>query len=447
MKSFNLAVIGSGAAAQTVAKAGRESGWSVAVIDKRPFGGTCVLRGCVPKKVLMQAAATVDAARRHAGAGFSGRADLDWARLMAFKRTFTEPAPAAREKALRDIGIETFHGQAVFSGRGSLSIGDEQIEARHIVIAAGSEPVALDVPGAELIATSDDFLDLASLPRSIVLVGGGYIGFEFAHIAARAGAHVTVLQRGPRVLTGFDPDLVDRLVHRSRATGIDVRMDVALRGVERSGHALRCHVASGVGDSTLDADLVVNAAGRQPPLAALRLESAGVTLQDGRLRLNKFLQSVSNPAVYAAGDAAASGPAVTPVASHDGAVVAANLLEGNVREADYGPVPRVLFSIPPLAAVGMSEQEARRNGHPVDIKHEATEGWFSSRVEHETASAFKTIVDRDTGRILGAHILGPEAPETINLFAVAIRHGIVAAELRDIPFAFPTAASDIASMV
>ncbi len=447
MKRFDLAVIGSGSAAATVAGACRQHGWSVVMIDRRPLGGTCVLRGCVPKKVLVTAASAVDAVRRASGDGVAGMPSLDWRRLMAFKRTFTEPVPAARESSYREAGIEIVHGEAAFAGPATLTAGGEIIEARRIVLAVGSEPVHLGIAGEELLATSDDFLDLDALPRRIVLVGGGYIAFEFAHVAARAGAQVTVLERGPRVLTGFDPDLVDRLVTRSRHLGIDVRMDVTLRSAERHGQEVRCHLDSGVGESTLDADLVVNAAGRKPPLGRLCLERAGVAVKDGRLQLNEFLQSVSNPAVYAAGDATGRGPAVTPVASRDGAVVAANLLDGNTRIADHGTVPRVLFSIPPLAAVGLSEEQARSLERPVDIHYQVSDDWVSSRTEHEPASAFKTIVERGSGRILGAHLLGPGAAEVINIFALAIRHGIVASDLREIPFAYPTMGSNLSYML
>src|SRR3989442_436127 len=197
---FDLVVIGSGSAAQTVASRCRSAGWTVAMVDKRPFGGSCALRGCDPKKVLVGAAAATDAARALSGKGVrSGGLAIDWAELMRFKRTFTDPYPDKRKADLARTGIETFDGTARFVGPAHLMIGDVALEAtRAIVIAAGARPVDLPIQGREHLLTSDQFLELASLPASLAFVGGGYVSFEFAHIAARAGAQVTILHRDAR---------------------------------------------------------------------------------------------------------------------------------------------------------------------------------------------------------------------------------------------------------
>ena len=195
------------------------------------------------------------------------------------------------------------------------------------------------------------------------------------------------------------------------------------------------------------AALVVHAAGREPDLTALDLAAGGVETEDGRLKLNEFLQSVSNPRVYAAGDAAGRGPALTPVSSHDGSVVARNILDGNQHRPDYRGVPTVAFTIPPIAAVGLSEAEARARGVKVRMHSDKVPNWYTAKRVNESVYGFKILIETSSDRILGAHLVGPHADEVINLFGVAIRHGLTTNDLKTTIFAYPTAASDIGYMV
>lgn len=446
-KRYQLLVIGTGTAATVAATRVRQVGWSVAVIDHRPFGGTCALRGCDPKKVLMGGAEAADHARRMIGKGIAGEVRVDWPALMAFKRNFTDPVSKKREERFAQLAIDAYRGEARFTGPRTIEVGGQALEADHILVAVGAEPVRLSIPGEEHLITSDDFLGLESLPRRIVLVGGGYIAAEFSHIAARAGAEVTVLQRGERMLTHFDPDLVGWLTQRSRDLGIDVRTRTSVRAIEKAVGGYRVSTEADGRKVVFEADLVVHAAGRAPALSGLDLEAGNVAVEKGRLKLTEHLQSVSNPAVYAAGDAAQVGPPLTPVSSHDAKVVAGNLLEGNRHNPDYTGVPSVAFTIPPIAAVGLGEDEAREKGHKVRINSKKASDWFTARQAAEPTYGFKVLIDKETDRILGAHIVGPHAEETINLFALAIRHGLTAEQLKTTIFAYPTAASDIDSML
>src|SRR5712664_41957 len=334
-KVYDLVIVGTGTAAMVAAMRVRAAGWSVAVIDFRPFGGTCALRGCDPKKMLVSGAEAIDFASRMRGHGVAGELNIDWPGLIAFKRSFTDSVPAKHERMYAAKGIETFHGQARFTGRNTMQVDDKVLEGRHFLIAAGAEPVKLGIPGEEHLATSEDFLNLERMPRRMVLVGGGYVAAEFSHIAARAGAKVTILQRGERMLAHFDPDLVGWLMEKFRLVGIDVRIRAKVEGIEKTGGGFSVRASSKGKSSAVEADLVVHAAGRAPALDALDLDAADVAVTNGRLELNEYLQSVSNPAVYAAGDAARMGPPLTPVSSHDAKVAAANLLEGNKRKPDY----------------------------------------------------------------------------------------------------------------
>ena len=446
-KTYDLAVIGSGTAAQVTSSRVRKAGWSVAIIDHQPFGGTCALRGCDPKKMLISGVEAIDMARRMHGRGVTGALAISWPDLMAFKRTFTDPVPANHERRYAEHGIDAFHGKARFTGQATIEVDRQTLQARHVLIATGARPVPLTFRGAEHLIASDQFLELEELPARIVMVGGGYIAAEFSHIAARAGAKVTVLQRADHMLTQFDPDLVGWLMEKFSEIGIDVRTGTAVEAVERDGSGFTVRARAGTQEVAIRADLVVHAAGRAPDLAELDLAAAGVAIENGRLILNEFLQSVSNPAVYAAGDAAAKGPPLTPVSSHDGKVVAENLLEGNRHRPDYRGVPSVAFTLPPIAAVGLGEAEARAAGLKFRVNREKVEDWYTARRVAETVYGFKTLVEEGTGRILGAHLVGPHADEVINVLGLAIRHGLTADDIKQTMFAYPTAASDIGYML
>ena len=389
-KTYDLVVIGTGTAAQVTSFRVRAAGWSVAVIDHLPFGGTCALRGCDPKKMLIGGAEVIDMTRRMRGRGVTGELAINWPDLMAFKRTFTDPIPQKQEHRYAAQSIDTFHGKARFTGPDTIEVAGQTIQARHVLIATGARPVALTFPGAEHLIASDNFLELPKLPARIVMVGGGYIAAEFSHIAARAGAKVTVLQRAERMLTQFDPDLV------------------------------------------------VHAAGRVPDLDALNLSAAGIAVENGHLVLNEFLQSASNLAVYEAGDAAAKGRPLTPVSSHDGKVVAGNLLEGNRHRPDYRGVPSVAFTLPPIAAVGFGRSRSPRGGTKISDQPREGSGLVYGPPRRRDGLRFQNAC-RKRHR--------PHADEVINVLGLAIRHGLTAADIKQTMFAYPTAASDVGYML
>jgi glutathione reductase (NADPH) len=448
-KNFDVIAIGTGSAASAAAHKCRGAGLSVAVVDSRPFGGTCALRGCDPKKVLVGAAELLDWNRRMSGKGVvTSDVHLDWSELMRFKRTFTKPVPQNREKSFAKAGIATFHGRAHFVGSTSLVIGDETLVGKYVVIGAGAKPATLGIPGEELLTTSETFLELEHLPKKIIFVVGGYISFEFAHIAARVGSEVVVLHRGNRPLEGFDNDLVNTLVHPTREIGVDLRLKTAVTAIEKSsGHLLVRALAEG-SEQTFEADLVVHGAGREPDIDDLGLNQGDVARSGKGVLVNEYLQSISNPAVYAAGDAVATeGLPLTPVASQEGHVVAANILKGNQRSPDYKGTPTVVFTIPPLASVGLQEEAARERGFKFTVKHENTSSWYSSRRVNLRHSGYKVLVEKDSGKILGAHLLGLHAEEVINLFALAIRTGLKADDLRRVPYGYPSSSSDVSYMV
>jgi glutathione reductase (NADPH) len=449
INKFDLIVIGTGSAASAVALRCRAAGWQVSIVDSRPFGGTCALRGCDPKKVLAGAAEVLDWSRRMQGNGIKAeKLRIDWPELMRFKQSFTEPVPKRREDEFTNAGIVPFHGRARFTGPMEIEVGKEKLQGQHVVIAVGMRPAILEIPGTEYLTTSDQFLDLTELPPRILLIGGGYIAFEFAHLAALAGSQVMVLHRGARPLAPFDPDLVDQLVERTRDLGIDLHLGTEAAGIEKNSEGYLVKAFRSGEMVNFQADMVVHAAGRVPEIDDLNLDIAGVEWDQRGVRVNEFLQSVSNPAVYAAGDAAASGgPPLSPAASYEGRLVASNLLEGNHQTPNYLGIPSVVFTAPPLAAVGLSERAAHEQNLRFKVKMEHTSGLYSSRRIAETYSGYKVLVEEGTDRILGAHILGSNAPEVINLFALAIRSAIKATEVKHTLFAYPTSGSNVTRML
>jgi glutathione reductase (NADPH) len=446
-RQYDLVVVGTGVTS-AVATRCREAGWSVAVVDSRPFGGTCALRGCVPKKILVGAADAVQSARSLSDKGVpAATLTLDWPSLMRFKRSLVDPTTERTEQAWARIGVEQFHGRARFVNSTTLVVGADRLTGRRVLIAAGAVPAPLTFTGAERLTTSEEFLNLDDLPRRIVFVGGGYIAFEFAHVAARAGVEVTILHRGARPLEAFDPDLVDLLVHHTRAVGIRVELGTEVRGVEARADRLVVLGARGGQSCHFETDLAVHAAGRVPDVDDLDLDAAGVKREKRGVAVNDYLQSVSNPAVYAGGDAASNGPPLTPKADHDAAVLTTNFLEGNRRTVRYDGFASAVFSVPPLASAGLTEAAARAAGRRFRTRWQDTSSWFNTRRVGEATSAFKVLVEEGSDRVIGAHVLGPHADETINVFAVAIRLGIPASELRQVLFAYPTFGSDTRFMV
>jgi glutathione reductase (NADPH) len=446
---FDLIVIGTGAGGYTPAMKCAKAGWKVAIVDEQPFGGTCALRGCDPKKILIQAAEVVDWHQRMSPHGVIGSAKIDWPSLMRFKRSFTDPVPDRREKALRDAGVLTFHGAARFVGGDTLAIGDDQLRGKFFVIAAGARPATLKIPGEEEVRTSTDFLELDALPRRIAFIGAGYISFELAHLSQRAGAQATIFGRGTP-LSHFDDDLVQNLVQRTRELGIDAKLGHDVTSVERIGDGLRVHCSTENGTDFVDVDYVVHGAGRIPNIDGLSPGAANIEADPKHgVIVNEFLQSVSNASVYAAGDSTLpeGSVALTPVAAMEGAVVASNLLTGNHARADYYAIPSVVFTSPPLSSVGLTEAKAREQQLDFVVNTGDTSAWFTNSSVASPYGRFKTLIDAHTDRLLGAHLFGVHAEEVINLFALAMKNGLKREDLKHMVPAYPTSSSDVYHML
>jgi glutathione reductase (NADPH) len=441
---YDVVVIGSGSAGTAAALGCRKQGRSVAVIERGPLGGTCVLRGCDPKKVLVEAAAARDATLRYAELDiFRDAPTIVWPALARFKRSFTDPAPQERARTYDDAGIVTLHGEATFSGERTLDVNGTPVEAGAIVVATGAHPRHVAQGDASLL-TSEAFLDLDEMPPSLVFIGGGYIALEFAHIALRAGSQVTILNDGPDVLEGFDPVLTRRLRAYSVARGIAIETDTRVERVEPDGEGVIVHARSGERASTFRAAAGVLAAGRVPDLDALQPARAGVAFGSHGITVNDHLQSLTNPYVYAAGDCADDGgKPLTPVASAQGDIVAHNLTAKEKRRFDSSGLVSIVYTIPPLATVGPSEKLARARGIDLDVHEGDTGKWYSSRSTASSDGYFRVFTDRSSGCVIGGSIFGMHAEEQINVLALAVRAKVPATVLADTLFGYPTGSSDM----
>ena len=445
---YDLIVIGAGTGGNGVARMAAAAGWKVASIDSLPYGGTCALRGCDPKKMLVAVTEGVDWAENLKNKGLTAQVSVNWAGMMAFKRTFTDVMPPRIETGLEKAGIATLHGTARFTGPDMIELNGKSLRARHFHIATGARPMTLNIPGEDLLTTSTEFLDLPERPDRIVLVGGGFIAMEFAHIAKRAGAaEVTVLEMMERPLGNFDPDLVTMLVEATDHLGVDLRTKSKVLKVEQHGGEFAVTVARPNGTQTVICDTVVHATGRVPNIDGLNLAAAGVEHGQRGITVNAAMRT-TNPNIFAAGDCADSGPNLTPVSAYEGRIAAKNLLAGHdERSVSYPPIPSVVFTLPMVATVGLSETAARDKGLKFDTHFEKTEGWYSSLRVGAKWSGHKVLVEHETGKILGAHLIGPGAEEQINLFAMAMGAGQTANQIKAMIFAYPSYASDIGAMV
>jgi len=451
MSHYDVLIIGSGSAGQTVALACAKAGKRVAVVDRLPFGGTCSLRGCEPKKVLLAAAEATGRTSALRGHGLVGSCRIDWPVLMQRKRDHIDAVPQRTEAWMAEAGITTLHGTARFTAPATVEVDGTPVTAEAIVVASGARPMPLGIEGEEHVLTSTDFLSLPQMPASVAFIGGGYISFELSRLAQLAGARTTIAHRSPQVLKGFDPGLADQLATRYRALGITVLVDEPVARVEKRADGRFAVVRAGAGAAEaaggpaaappLVVDAVFHGAGRVPDLADLDLAAGGVDATARGVSVDAHLRSVSNPRVWSCGDACAEGAPLTPVAAAQGEVVASGIL-GEPRVFDGSLTPSVVFSDPPLALVGLGAEAADADDS-LEVRAFDMSGWFTQTRVGNTAAGAKLVVERDTGRIRGAHLLGVGADDVINVFAIAIRSGLTLEDLRGVTWSYPTLSYDI----
>jgi glutathione reductase (NADPH) len=448
VEQFDVVILGGGNAGIGVTGPVRRAGMSVAMIEARDLGGTCPNRGCTPKKVLVAAGHALHEIDRASVHHITvARPKLDWAALIDREKDMIKDIPENLARAMARRKVEVIRGRAAFASPNTIRVGDRMLEARHIVIATGSKPRPLPIPGAEHMITSDEMLSERELPGSVIFVGGGVISLEFGHVYARVGSGVTILEALPQLLPAMDADAVAQLQAESERIGIRVKTAVTVRKIEPVDGRFRVTFDHGGTEQTLDACRVVNGAGRIANVDRLDLEAGNVAQTNGRIAVDAHLRSTSNPIVHVCGDAVPTSPQLSPIATYEGELVGRNIVEGPRYRPDYASMATSVYTTPPLAAVGLTEGAARQQGLAIDVHVNDMLGWFSARTYAETVAWSKVIVEKNSDRILGAHFVGHAGQELINIFGLAIRFGITATQIRDNIYAYPTFASDLKHML
>jgi glutathione reductase (NADPH) len=440
---FDLFTIGAGSGGVRASRVAAGYGARVAVAEERDLGGTCVNVGCIPKKLLVYASEFSDAFEDATAFGWTrSRPSFDWRALVANKDREIERLNQVYERLLTSAGAQIMRQRAQVLDAHTVAVDGHRLTARYILVATGSWPTMPPVAGVELAISSNEAFHLPKLPPRILIVGGGYIGVEFAGIFHGLGANVTQVHRGPLFLRGFDDDLRTELAAEMRKRGIILHFGTLVTGLVRSTAGIVATLSSG---AQLEIDLVMYATGRHPNSAGLGLESAGVEFdRNGAIVVNEYSQtSVGN--IYAVGDVT-NRRNLTPVAIAEGHAVADLLFGERSRIIDHHSAPSAVFSQPPLATVGLTETEARARYGTVEIYKSLFRPLKHTLSGRDERTLMKLVVEPQSGRVVGAHMLGPDAGEIIQGIAVALKCGATKAQFDSTIGIHPTAAEEFVTM-
>lgn len=440
---YDLITIGGGSGGVRASRMSAAYGARVALIESGALGGTCVNVGCVPKKLFSYAAHAASDFADARGFGWSvAGAQFDWNTLLANKDREIARLNGIYAKVLQDAGVKVISGRARVADPHTVVVGDQTLTTAHLLVATGGHAVKPDIPGAELGITSDQAFHLEALPRRAVLVGGGYIAVEFASIFNGLGVATTLAHRGAQLLRGFDEDLGRVLAEELVQHGITLALDETPTGLTRDGDGLRVQLGSGRNIST---DLVMFATGRLPNVAGLGLVEAGVKLaKNGAVEVDDFYCS-SVPSIHAIGDVI-DRVQLTPVAIAEGMALARTLFKNDPAKLDYANIPTAVFSHPHIGSVGLTEAEARASHGAVDVYRSRFRPLKATLSGSAERVFMKLVVARDSGRVLGAHMVGAEAGEIIQGLAVALNCGATKAQFDATLGIHPTTAEEFVTL-
>jgi glutathione reductase (NADPH) len=441
---LDLFVIGGGSGGVRAARFAAGFGARVAIAESGRFGGTCVNVGCIPKKLFSYAAHFRDDIDDAADFGWTiGETRFDWPTLVANKDREITRLNGVYERLLVNAGVEILRGRARLVDAHTVEVDGVRRQAKYILVATGSWPQRPSIPGAELAISSNEAFTLERLPRRAVVVGGGYIALEFASIFNGLGVETTLAYRGARLLRHFDAELGERIAEELARKGVNIHLNAAPASIVRGSDGA---LVAAFGDgSKVAADLVMLATGRIPNTRDLGLEAAGVRCEaDGRIVVDRMMKS-SVDSIYAIGDAA-NQHNLTPVATAEGTAVARTLFNPETKEMDYENIPTAVFCNPNLATVGLPEAAARSRFGAVDVYRTSFRALKHTLGENDERLFMKLIVDRATDRVVGAHMIGPDAGEIIQGVAIAVKLGATKAQFDATVGIHPTAAEEFVTM-
>jgi glutathione reductase (NADPH) len=442
---YDLVVIGAGSGGVRAARIAASHGARVAIAEEYRVGGTCVIRGCVPKKLLVYASRFHGEFEDAAGFGWTiGSARFDWRTLIANKDKEIDRLEAAYRSTLARWKVETIESRAVVTGAHSVRIErtGRAVSARYILIATGGTPSAGDMPGAELAISSNEAFHLTSMPKRIVIAGGGYIAAEFAGIFAGLGSVTTQVYRGAQILRGFDQDLRDDVTAAMGKRGVTIRNNATITALEKVSGGLAVALSDG---ARLEADAVMLAIGRVPNTTGLGLEAAGVALKPNGAVVVDAQSRSSVPSIYAVGDVT-DRFALTPVAIREGHAFADSVFGGKPWEADHALIPTAVFSEPEIGTVGLSEADARAKHGAIDIYKTRFRPMKYVLAGRDERMLMKLVVDGATDAVLGCHVLGPDAAEIVQMAAIAMKMGATKRDFDATMALHPSAAEELVTM-
>lgn len=440
---YDLLVIGAGSGGVRAARISAELGARVAVVEERALGGTCVNVGCIPKKLYVYASEFGGAWQDAKGFGWQASdITFDWAELRDNKITEIDRLNALYERLLRTPGVDILSGHGTLVGPQEVAVGDQHYRAEKILLATGTWPYLPEIPGINLALTSNDIFDLDQLPEHILIVGGGYIATEFAGIFAGLGASVTQSYRGQALLRGFDREVCDFLAEEMQKSGIDLRLNHDILALER-GH--NGSVRAQTSDGELEVDAVLMATGRRPHLDGLNLACTQVQLtEQGAVKVNAQFQT-NEPSIFALGDLI-GGWELTPVAIAQAMAFAHTQFGEKSRSVEDDFIATAVFSHPPLACVGMTEEAAREAGHTVSIFCSDFRPLKHTLSGRDERSMVKLVVDSKSDRVLGLHMVGADAAEICQGMAIALKLGATKADFDRTIGIHPTAAEEFVTL-
>jgi glutathione reductase (NADPH) len=445
-KKYDIIILGGGNAGFGVSAVAHEAGKSIAFIEEWDFGGVCPNRGCTPKKVLVAAGHTLHEIELAEVHGITvSKPTLDWGKMIAREKDMIDFLPGAMEGLAAKRG-DVFKGTGKFIGPNSVEVNGEVLEGENIVIATGSKPRPLPIPGADLLITSDEILSETTQPDEIVFVGGGVIAMEFSHVYARAGTKVTILEVMPRLLPNVDADAVAAIQAESERIGITIKSSVSVKEITKADGKLKVTYEHGGAEHTVTGDRVVNGAGRIANVDSLDLDAANVKHDGIAVEIDAYLRSTSNPSVWVCGDSLVASPQLSPIASYEGRIVGQNIVNGSSIKPDYSVIPSGIYTVPALSTVGLTEEKAKEQGLNVKVTTNNMVDWFSGKAYAESVAFAKVLVDESEDKIVGAQMVGHSGEELIHIFAMAMRHNIPASKLKEDMFAFPTFSSDLKNL-
>jgi glutathione reductase (NADPH) len=440
---YDLFTIGAGSGGVRASRVAASYGAKVAIAEERYFGGTCVNVGCIPKKLLVYAAQFSDDFNDALGFGWTaGERSVHWGKLIAAKDKEIQRLNGVYRRLLTDAGVAILDGRAEILDEHRVEINGERVTARYILVSVGSWPTVPRIPGAEHAITSNEAFFLPQLPESVLIVGGGYIGVEFAGIFHGLGTQVTQIYRGPLFLRGFDDDCRETLAQEMRKRGIDLRFNADVKEIEKN-HTSLCVTL--VGGGKINASQILFATGRVPNTGALGLERVGVrVMPNGAVVVDEYSKT-NVESIYAIGDCT-DRMMLTPVAIAEGRAVAETLFNGNPTKPSYTNVPTAVFSTPNIGTVGLTEAQARERYPAIDVYKTSFKPLKHTLSGRDERTMMKIVVDGATDRVLGCHMVGPEAGEIIQGLAVALNCGATKAQFDATIGIHPTAAEEFVTM-